>query len=412
MKAEIISVGTELLLGNILNSNSKFLSEKLALLGIDVYFHTTVGDNKKRIIEVVSTSIERSDILIFTGGLGPTSDDVTKEAVCYALNIDTELNQEILASIKKSFIDREICMTNNNIKQALVPKNSVILTNDFGTAPGIYLTYRNKIIIMLPGPPNEMRPMFTKYTVPLLMPINDFIIRSKVIKTIDICESSLEEKLLDLIETHINPSIATYSKDGQVDIRLTVKANNELLAEKMLADLQVKIEERINNYIYGYDEDCLEKVVLNLAKKLNIKIGFCESCTGGLVTSMLTKLSGASTILDRSIVTYSDASKIDEVNVDKDTLEVYGAVSEETAIQMAKGLLKKSLVDIAVSVTGIAGPTGGSLEKPVGLVYICIATKYDCLVFKSLFKGNRESIQLRTANTVFNLIRKHLLNSI
>jgi competence/damage-inducible protein CinA-like protein len=410
MKAEIMSVGTELLLGNILNSNSQFLSQELALLGIDVYFQTTVGDNKQRIIETTLAALERADILIFTGGLGPTNDDITKEAVCEVLNLDLQLDERILSAIKKRFVDNNICMANNNLKQALVPENSTILKNDYGTAPGIYLNCKDKILIMLPGPPNEMIPMFDNYVKPLLKSLTSFTIKSKVIKTIDICESSLEEMISDLILGHKNPSIATYAKDGQVDIRITAKADSEILADKMLLDIQTKIEDKIIQYIYGYDDDKLEKVVLELANKLNTKIGFCESCTGGLITSMFTKLPGASNVLDRSIVTYSNTSKIEEVHVDAHILEMYGAVSEETAVQMANGLLERTDIDLAVSVTGIAGPTGGTIEKPVGLVYIGIASKKRCLVFKRFFKGDRETIQIRTANTVYNLIRKYLLN--
>jgi len=411
MNADIISVGTELLLGDIVNTNSQYLSNELASLGIDVFFQSTVGDNESRIREITLSSMKRSDILIFTGGLGPTSDDITKEAICNALNINLKVDKDTLSSIMKNFSDRGIYMPESNKKQALVPENSLILKNDFGTAPGIYLNYNDKIIIMLPGPPREMIPMFNNYVKPILKSLSNFIIKSKVIKTIDIPESTLENKLSGLI-TYENPTIATYAKDGQVHIRITAKAIDESNVDHMLTDIQSKIEDKIKEYIYGYDNETLESVVLKLAEKLNLKIGFCESCTGGLVTSMFTRLSGASKVIDRSIITYSNLSKIEEVNVDSKVLEKNGAVSKETAIQMAKGLLSKSNIDLAVSITGIAGPTGGTLDKPVGLVYICLATKNECKVYKNIFKGDRFSIQFRTANTVFNIVRKYLLNLI
>lgn len=412
MKAEIISVGTELLLGNIINTNSQYLAEELASIGIDVFYQTTVGDNEDRIIEITNSSLRRADILLYTGGLGPTGDDLTKESVCKAIGIDLILDNDALSSIKKTFSDRGIYMSKSNIKQAMVPRNSIILRNDNGTAPGIYLYYKDKIIIMLPGPPKEAIPMFDIYVKPMLKSLSNYIIKSKVIKTIDISESALEEILSDLIKTCSNPSLATYAKDDQIYIRITAKAQDDFLADKMILDFQSRIEAKIMKYIYGYDNDTLEDIVLRLAEELDLKLGFCESCTGGLVTSMLTKIPGASKVLDRSIITYSNSAKIEEVNVDAETLNTKGAVSKETAIQMAKGLLAKANLDLVVSITGIAGPSGGTNEKPVGLVYICLATKDAYWVYKNVFKGDRVSIQIKTTNAVYSIIRKYLLRII
>lgn len=408
MKAEVICVGTELLLGNITNTNAKFLSQRLAEIGLDVYYQTTVGDNMERIIETTINALNRADVLIYSGGLGPTEDDCTKEAVCKALNRGLYLDEQVLEEILKFFDSKKI--PESNKKQAYVPKNSEILRNDVGTAPGFYIEDNNKIIILLPGPPNELTNMFNKYALPRLSYNSGYTIRSRIIKTIGIGESSLEERIIDLIDAQTNPTIATYAGGGQVDIRITAKADSIDRAEALLDDMQSKLANRINEFIYSYNNESIEEVVFKLLKDKNLKIGFCESCTAGLATSMLASVPGASRVLERSYITYSNLSKIEEVNVSENTLNNHGAVSKETAIEMAKGLLKKCTIDISVSITGIAGPTGETKSKPNGLVYVCVASRDKHVLVEKIFNGDRDNNRFRSAKLAFKLIREFLLD--
>lgn len=409
MKSEIISVGTELLLGHTVNTNASYLSRQCAKLGIDVYYHTVVGDNVQRLKEATKIALNRSDLIIYTGGLGPTSDDITKEVVCELINIDLELNNENLNEIRKYFNNIDATMTSNNVKQAYTPKGSIVLKNDVGTAPGAYINYKGKIIVFLPGPPMEMKVMFDNYAIPLLG--SEYIIESKIIKTIGIGESQLEDKLKTIIANQTNPSIATYAKEGQVDITITAKEKDQHRANELINQLTEEINVLIGEYIYSYNGKSIEEVFYDLLKKNNMSVAFCESCTGGLLTSRFTKIPGVSEVLDRGIVTYSNKSKIEELGVKEDTLSSYGAVSEQTAMEMAYGLLKKTDVDIAISTTGIAGPDTDYSKKPVGLVYIGIAYGNNCYAVKYHLTGNRIVIQNKAANLAFNEGRKIILNN-
>ncbi len=410
MKAEIICVGTELLLGNIVNTNARFLSQRLAELGIDVYYQTTVGDNMERIIDTTNNALNRADILIYSGGLGPTEDDCTKEAVCKALNKALYLDEQILDEILNYFANRQ--MPESNKKQAYVPENSQILKNNVGTAPGFFIEADKKIIILLPGPPHELTHMFNKYVLSMLDSNSNYTIKSRVIKTIGIGESSLEERIIDLVDAQTNPTIATYAGNGQVDIRITAKADSIPKAEALLDDMQSRLGMRIKEFIYSYNNETIEEVVFRMLCERRLKIGFCESCTAGLATSMLTSIPGASKVLERSFITYSNLSKIEEVNVNENTLDNYGAVSKQTAIEMAQGLLKKCPIDIGISITGIAGPTGETEGKPTGLVYICVASKDRHIVVERKFNGSRDGNRLRSAKAAFDLVRKFLLDLI
>ncbi|MCB5558763.1 competence/damage-inducible protein A [Anaerosalibacter bizertensis] len=407
MKSEIISVGSELLLGNTVNTNASFLSRKLAELGIDVFYHTVVGDNVYRLKTITKIALDRSDLIIYTGGLGPTEDDLTKEVVSETLGVDLELDNVHLAKIKKYFEKRNMKMTDNNIKQAYIIKDSKVLNNDIGTAPGVFFNWKDKKIILLPGPPTEMKTMFNNYTAPLLK--QDSIIKSKTIRTMGIGESSLEELIKDLVIEQSNPTIATYAKQGQVEIQVTGKGKNEKEIDLIIDPLVKEIGKRLGEYIYSYNNESIEEVFFKQLKKNHMTVAFCESCTGGLVSSRFTAIPGASQVFERGIVTYTNNSKIEELNVKESTLKTYGAVSEETAKEMAIGLLNKSNVDMALSITGIAGPTGGTKDKPVGLVYIGLASKDKSYVIKNIFTGSRQDIQNKAANKVFVEGRKYLL---
>ncbi|CCQ93071.1 putative competence-damage inducible protein [[Clostridium] ultunense Esp] len=406
MNAEIISVGTEIVLGSTLNTNTYYLSKRLWEIGINVLYHTTVGDNPKLLEDVVNIGLERSDLLIFTGGLGPTADDMTKEVISKALGLKLELNKNMEDSLKDYFNQTNRLMSSNNIKQAYLPEGAKILTNEIGTAPGIYIEWKEKKLILLPGPPKEMELMFNKYVIPMIQ--QDYTIKIKTINTIGIGESTLETLLMDIIKDQDNPSLATYAKEGQVDIKIIAKGYEEEKVNILLEDIVKKVENRISKYIYSCDDETIEEIVFNKLKNKNMKIAFCESCTGGLVSSKFTQIPGASEVFERGIITYSNKAKIEEVGVSKKTLERYGAVSEQVAIEMARGLLNKTGVDITLSTTGIAGPSGGSSSKPVGLVFIGIATKEDSYAIKSIFAGDRKSIQNRAALKAFDELRKIL----
>ncbi|WDV47790.1 competence/damage-inducible protein A [Clostridiaceae bacterium M8S5] len=407
MKGEIINVGTEILLGNIYNTHSKYLSEKLSSLGIDIYYHTSVGDNPGRIKETLKTSLNRSDLVILTGGLGPTKDDVTKECVAELLDKRLIFDKNVMDDIDKFFKNRRKKYVDSVKKQSYIIEGSKVLKNEVGTAPGLFLEENRKTIIILPGPPKELENVFIK-AEKILASRADNIIKSKTLRFTGIGESDLEEKIIDLIENQTNPTIAPYVKEGHVEIRVTAKANGVKQAEDMLEDTIKQIEDKIGRYLFSKEDESIEEVVYKLLKERGLKIGFCESCTGGLISSRLTRISGSSAVFDRGIVTYSNTAKIEEVNVNHKDLEEYGAVSKQVALSMAKGLYNKSDIGIAVSVTGIAGPTGGTDKKPVGLVYFGVASKDVEYTTKRIFIGTRDRIQNKTANTAFELVIKLL----
>lgn len=408
MRAEIITIGNELLSGNVLNTNTYYLTKRLSEIGIEVLYHTSVKDDAQMLKDVVNIGLNRADLLIFTGGLGPTYDDLSKEVICNSLGLNLTLNEECKKTIEDYFrkLNRE--MTPNNIKQAYIPEGAKYLPNEVGTAPGIFIEWKDKVIVMLPGPPKEMQLMFDKYVVPFIK--QDFVIIEKTIKTIDIGEAQVESTIQDIIKSNKDVYIATYAKDGIVDIKIVAKGRDKNSIDEILNDAINKIKNKIADYIYSYEDETIEEVVFKILKKNKMKVAFCESCTGGLISSKFTRIPGASEVFDRAYITYSNLSKMEDLGVSEDTLDKYGAVSKETALEMAKGLLNKTSVDVALSVTGIAGPSGGTETKPVGLVYIGICTKDSSKVVESLFGGDRVSIQNRAYLKAFNELRKFLLN--
>jgi len=407
MKAEIIAVGSELILGSTLNTNSQYLTKRLSEIGIDVLYHTTLKDNRDQLKEVIDIGLKRADLLIFTGGLGPTGDDFTKEVVSEALGLELVLDNSIEDDIRSYFNKTNKVMTPNNIKQAYIPEGSKPIKNDLGNAPGIFIEKDGKTVVLLPGPPREMKHMFDKYVMPLIK--QDYIIKVVTLKTIGIGESNLETIIKDIIEENDNPTVATYAGDGLVDIKIVARGDNESEVMKLLEETVAKIKDRIGESIYSYNDEGIEEVVFKILKEKNYKIAFAESCTGGLVSSRFTQIPGVSEVFDRGIVTYSNMSKMEELNVSRLTLDRYSAVSEETALEMAKGLMDKTNVDIALSITGYAGPPSGE-DEPVGLVYIGIASRDKSKVIKTRLNGDRISIQNKAALKAFNELRKFLLN--
>ena len=375
MNAEILAVGTELLMGQISNTNAQYISARLPDVGVGVYYHSVVGDNTNRVKESLLLALSRSDVVIMTGGLGPTQDDLTKETVASTMNRKLVLDQESLDKMTLFFSRSNRNMTANNYKQALLPENSIIIRNKNGTAPGCIIEQGNKIVIMLPGPPSEMKPMFEDTVIPYFIEKSDHILVSKFLRVFGIGESLMEDKILDLVDKQTNPTIATYAKDGEVTLRITAiyPKNGEHI--DIIAPMESEIRSRLGDSIYSSENKNIEEVAAELLLVNNTSISIAESCTGGLISAKLTDIPGISKVFDRGIVTYSNKSKIENLSVKPETIDKFGAVSAETACEMANGIRKVSGTDIGVAITGIAGPEGGTDEKPVGLVYIAIADK-------------------------------------
>lgn len=409
MKSEIISIGTELLLGNIVNTNSAFLSSELAGLGIDVYHHLTVGDNADRLESLIRDAIGRCDIIITTGGLGPTSDDITKETIAKAAGKKLVTDEVELEKLKGFFKKRNRRMTPNNIKQAYIPEGSIAVPNDNGTAPGIIMELEDTTIIMLPGPPGEMKPMFRKEIVPYLRKKSKQSLVSVNLKFFGIGESALEHELYDLVLNQTEPTIATYAGEGEVRVRLTSRAKNEGKLPPSMTELIEVIEERLGQYIYCRGDDTIQqvtgKMLINGGKTLSI----AESCTGGRVSSLITSVPGISKVYRGTIVSYNNQIKEKLLGISEKTLKEYGAVSIHTALEMAKGVKRVCNADIGLSVTGIAGPDGGTNDKPVGLVFMALAADDFIKCWQHRFGGNREKISTYAAKNAINHLRLYLL---
>ncbi len=403
MTCEIINVGTELLLGNILNTNAKFLSEEISNLGIDVYFQSIVGDNELRLSEQINTALKRCDILILTGGLGPTEDDITKEVVAKVLEIPLVFHQKSHDNILAYFKNRN--MAPSNKKQAYVPENCIVLENKNGTAPGMIVPYNNKHIAILPGPPSELIPMFKEYIIPYLQELTKEVICSKFIKVFGLGESATEQCIKSIIDEQTNPTVAPYAKDTETHLRVTAKSSSKEEAHELIEDTVLKIKNIIDPFIIGFDDETLEGNVVKLLKEKNLTVSFAESCTCGLLVSKIGSVSGASEVLKESYITYSNEAKSKILGIRKDVLDKYTEYSSEVAKAMAEGLHKISNADICVSVTGIAGPGGGTEEKPVGTVYIGLYFDKNTYIRELHLKGNRDRIRNHAACHAINLIR-------
>ncbi|KJU71648.1 competence/damage-inducible protein A [Clostridium baratii] len=409
MKCEILSVGTEILLGDILNTNSRYLSRELANLGIDVYYHQVVGDNRERILNTLKEAFSRSDIIITTGGLGPTKDDMTKELVAEFLGMDMYLHEKSLKKIEDYFKKMGRIPVKSNEKQAYFPKEAIILENNNGTAPGAIFEKDGKAIIVLPGPPKEMEPMFNESVRKYLESLTGYTIVSEVLRVFGIGESEAENKLQDLIDNGKNPTIAPYAKEGEVTFRITAKGKDEEEARKLIKPLKEEVYNRLGNLIYNTGDVSIQETVGEMLVNKNMTIGVSESCTGGLVSAKLIEYAGISSVFLEGAVTYSNEAKMRTLNVKKDTLEKFGAVSEETAREMAEGIAKRCGSRIGVSTTGIAGPGGGTEEKPVGLVYIGVCIDGVTKVERHVFSGNRSAVRNKASMTALNIVRKSLL---
>lgn len=409
---ELISVGTEILLGDILNTDAQFLSIELARLGISVIHQSTVGDNRERLLAQLKEAADRSDIIILSGGLGPTPDDLTKEVCCEFFGKKMFLHEPTVEKIKTYFSTKGMKMAQNNLKQAMLPKDCVIFPNDNGTAPGMAIEKDGVHILVLPGPPRELKPMFRNCAVPYLMQFSDRIIVSHNIRTFGIGESLMSERVNDLFDAE-NPTVAPYAKDGEALLRVTAMARTKEEAENLCKPVINEIKNRLDGFVYGVDYTCIEEAVIEKLKEKHIKVATAESCTGGLIAKRITDVPGASEVFDCGIISYANEIKHRVLGVSEDDLKKYGAVSEPVARQMAQGALKVSGADIAVSVTGIAGPDSDSTNKPVGLVYIGLADR-DNVWVRELRTSRKDRSYNRyvSASNALNMIRLYIDNKL
>jgi nicotinamide-nucleotide amidase len=401
MVCEIICVGTELLLGSVVNTNAAFISEKLSTMGFSLFRQTVVGDNAQRIKDALKSAFKSADWVIMSGGLGPTQDDLTKEAACEFFGQEMVLHDRSLERIKSYFKDKPLSKFNE--KQAMFPPNAVVLDNDNGTAPGAILEKEGKRIVLLPGPPNELRPMFEK-VLAYLSKFQEGVFFSKELKLFGIGESTLVEIIEDMIEKQTNPTIAPYAGDAEVKLRITASADSIETAKELILPVERQIRNKIGDYIYGTDNDTLEKVAVQKLIENNLTLSTAESCTGGLFSSTIVDVSGASKTFMGGFITYSNEEKINRLGVDSESLKKYGAVSSQTAKAMAKGVCKLIGTNIGISTTGIAGPTGGTEEKPVGTVFIGLCYNGEVISKRFLFRGNRGKIRIRTVKMALKML--------
>ena len=408
--AEILCTGEELLLGDIVNTNAAFLSAELTKLGICVYYHSVVGDDPVRLSECVSEGLLRSDIVIISGGLGPTKDDLTKETVAKLFGREMSLHQPSLDAIKAYFAKTGRIMSKNNEKQAMMPEGAIVFPNNFGTAPALALENgEGKAVIMLPGPPSELVPLFFEQVAPYIKAKSQMAIVSKNIHFFGIGESALAEMLDGLLLDTPSLTAATYCKEGEVRIRITARAESEDSAALACGEHARKIvETRAGDFVYGTDVGTIENALVTALRESGLTLSTAESCTGGLIAKRVTDISGCSDVFFGGCVTYSNEVKQRLLGVSAKTLEDFGAVSEETAIEMARGVRLATGRDIGVSSTGIAGPTGGTEKKPVGTVFIGISTK-DGEDFRKLSLSptrSREYIRQASATNAFDMALK------
>ena len=409
MICEIVCVGTEILLGDIVNTNAVYLSKRLAEMGISVLRQSVVGDNNSRLTETLVQALDRSDIVITTGGLGPTADDITRDKCCEVMKSELVFNEKIKNKIESYFISKGLKMVESNLRQAYVPEDGIVFDNNNGTAPGFAIEKNSKCIIALPGPPREMKPMFEECAVEVLKKYSEKTFISHNIKMIGIGESSMAEQVGDLLDNE-NPTVAPYAKDGECFLRVTSSGNTKEDAEKLAKPVVDDIIGRFKGFVYAVDEENIESVLVKLLKKHGLKIALAESCTGGYAAKRITDISGASEVFDCGIISYSNEIKNKILGVSNDDLEKYGAVSEPVAKQMAEGVKKLSGADYGIGITGIAGPLSDSTNKPVGLSYValCDGETTECV---EIMTGRKDRDYNRYVNgsRAFDLARRNII---
>lgn len=407
--AELIAVGTELLLGNIANTDAQMISQGLSQLGINVYYHTVVGDNPQRVRQAVDIARGRADILITTGGLGPTCDDLTKVAVAQAFGKELVYHEPSAQRIRERFAARGTPVTENNFQQAMVPEGCTVLDNDWGTAPGVAFASGGTHVLMLPGPPRECEKMFRHRALPYLQKLSDGVIASRTVKTFGIGESAAEALLRDLMNALHNPTLAPYAKPTGTELRITAHAPTREEALGLIAPVEEQVKAILKDKVIGVDVDSLEEVCLRLLKERGLTVGTAESCTGGLMAKLLTDLPGSSAVFRGGVVSYTNGVKAGLLGVPQDLLDRYGAVSPQMAEAMARGAKAALGCDIALSATGVAGPDADDRGNPIGLVYLGLAWGDQCRVTE--FRAGpveRERVRRQAAQTALDLLRRHL----
>ena len=410
MTVEIIAVGTEILLGNIVNTNAAYLAEKCASLGLSCYHQDVVGDNEERLADTLKLALSRADIILLSGGLGPTQDDLTKEVAAKVCGRQLYLHEPSKEAIRQFFTQRNLEITENNWKQAMVPEGCIVVENPGGTAPGIIIKENGKHVVLMPGPPGELIPMFEHSIMPYLAGLQSGVIYSQTVKICGVGESKAESMVEDLVEAQKNPTIATYAKIGEVHLRVTATAADEKEAKKLVKPVVKELKGRFGNHVYTTDNEVtLEKAVVDLLTANKLTACTVESCTGGMLSARLINVPGVSEVFKSGYVTYSNKSKRRLLGIKKNILMKHGAVSEQIAREMAKSAASLAKTDVSVSTTGIAGPDGGTEEKPVGLVYIACNVCGRVTVRECHFHGGREKIRESTVAAALSLMRECIL---
>lgn len=411
MKAEIICIGTELLLGETIDTNAAYLAQTLAGLGIDLFYKTTVGDNLERLTEVLQRAWNRSDLILLSGGLGPTQDDLTREGIARLLGEDVAFHEEAWHQVQEAFARMKRPMPENNRRQAMLPLSAEPLYNRWGTAPGVWVCREEKVLAALPGVPSEMHGLMDDEVIPRLQRIlgnGRTILVKRVLKVVGIGESALEERISDIIDAQRDVTVAPYAKRGEVHLRLAVKADSITEGMEKIVPVEQGIRERLQKFIFGTDDETLEGTVGRLLAEKRLTLATAESCTGGLIGHRITETPGSSDYYMVGLITYSNTAKMRLLGVTEETLERYGAVSAETADAMARGARERYGVDLALATTGIAGPGGGTATKPVGLVFMALASAEGVHVQKANFPWDRTQNKLATAQAALTMLWQHL----
>lgn len=413
MNAEIVAIGTEMLLGQNVDTNSAWIAGELALLGIDVYGFQAVGDNEKRIEAALKLACERSQMVITTGGLGPTVDDVTRKVIGRLAQKQLVFHDDLAKKIEERFAKFRPGkpFPKVNLNQAFVPQGATIIPNENGTAPGFIIKIGKTHLACLPGVPFEMKAMFEETLKPFLKTLSPggTIIKSRVFRTTGIDESALNEKIADIFEKSTNPTVGVLAHWEGVDIRLSAKAESEAQTDRLIEDLGKTLTTRLPNFIYGWDKDNLETIVGRMLTTRQMTVATAESCSGGLIAHRITQVPGSSNYFLRGYVVYSNEAKNEALEVDNQLIRIKGAVSREVAEALAANVRRIAKADVGLSTTGIAGPSGGSGEKPVGLVYVGISDDQSTQAVEFRFTGNRESIKKRTSQAALEILRRHCL---
>ncbi len=410
IRAQVICIGNEILLGHIKNTNASYISKNLSDIGVKTTWQLSVSDDPKDIISSIKKSLTDSDVVVLSGGLGPTVDDMTLECISKALNKRLILKKEVASHIKEHFAKRKLKMPTNNMRQALIPEGAKYILNNVGTAPGLMIPLQGKALIALPGVPFELYPMFKKTVLSYLKKIfrPDKIIKSRIIKITGLPESKVNEKIEDILKISGNVQMGIYPHPEEITVKITVTEKNTSKADAVIKKIEKKIKSRLKNYIFGYDDDKLEEIAGKLLLKRKATLSIAESCTGGLLSNRITDVPGSSRYFRMGLATYSNASKNKFLNIPLKTIKQHGAVSKNVATLMAKNIRLLAKTDVGIGITGIAGPTGATKKKPAGLVYIALSTKRKSTCKEFRFLGQRDIVKYKTTQMALDMIRKSL----